>query len=371
MNTIEDVIIIGTSHHNTYSMVRCFSEKKISPNVILYGCEKSYISHSKCIKSILFVPTAIDVINFIKGKQNIVIISCTDEISSKLDLHFDTLENICFFNAGERGRVTFFMDKERQVKLAQKVGLSVPWSYSFYINEIDTKNISFPCIIKPLESINGGKNIQIAQSQEEFFGLINNYDGSQKVLVQEFVNREYEIVLLGLAVNNEVNIPAYIKKHRDIKGGTTYSTVKTIDSLPKELVESAKNMLLKIGYEGLFGIELIKSKDKFYFIELNLRNDATTYSLTCAGVNLPYAYFLAKEGLDYKKEINKDIKEINSMVEFNDIVNVLKTQVPLIQWINEWWGSECRYCYSREDKRVYYIQLRDFFINIIKRIFRR
>ena len=140
------------------------------------------------------------------------------------------------------------------------------------------------------------------------------------IQIQQYIKRDKEIVIDGVALpDGNIIIPGYVYKHRDYLGGTTFSTTYPVSALPEEIVCKIKQLVKNIGYEGLFGVELIINKGEYYFEEINLRNDATTYALAVAGVNLPYIYALAKQGFDYQKEANKPIRTINSIVEFRDL----------------------------------------------------
>ena len=94
---------------------------------------------------------------------------------------------------------------------------------------------------------------------------------------------------------------------------------------------SACEILVKSSsYEGLFGIECAYDGTSYQFIEINYRNDATTYPLCVAGRNLLaayYQYIIGNE--DWKSLINSDIHDIDSMVELRDIIHVMKRRVGL------------------------------------------
>lgn len=350
MNKIK-AIIIGTSHHNTLSIIRALGLPEINTSVLIYGCRKSFISHSKLIKEILFFEDADDVISYLKKSYTSVtnkpiIISCTDEIAHKLDIKQTELTPYMhFFHTATAGDLTLYMDKFKQVELAKKVGFKVPWS-SVYDDNFDIKSIVYPCILKPLASINGGKHICICNSYEEFKLSINAFEGV-KTIIQEMVTKDEEIVIVGLTVDGHSHIPAYISKIREIKGGTTYSKVCDIKRLPSQIIEICKRMITDIGYEGLWGIECIVKGDEFYFLELNLRNDATTYSIVKAGANLPYAYIVGKMGQPI--EVFGPINEIYSIVEHNDFICAMKHHIGVVKWYKCFKQANCRYLFQRGD----------------------
>lgn len=367
------IIIIGGSHHNTYGLVRCFGEFGVKPDVILYGNPKSYILSSNFINMSHVTNDAKESLLLLKEKYTkAIVIACTDEIASLMDEEYDNLhDRFSFFNCGSTGTLTYFMDKVVQTTIASSVGLKVPQSVEGNPIEIKTEVLSYPCIIKPLESIHGGKNIQICRNVAETTDALKTFDPESKVMIQQYIEKDYEMVVVGMSYNNDVYIPAYIHKHRDTKGGTTYSTVKPIDGLPLEIVTSCKQLVMKMAYQGLFGIELLRKGGDFFFVEVNLRNDATTYAVAVAGCNLPLAYCKLINNENATNILSRPIRQIDSMVEFKDVIHVLKRNVSLFTWLMQKRESECRYFLCKEDPLPYKIKRNEFFRFILRMILNR
>lgn len=364
MNNIK-VIIIGSTHHNTYSMVRCFAEYGILPYLILCGQSNSYLAKSNLIEDVDIVNSEEIAISLLINKyakfRGSIVISCSDAVASLLDQSYEKLRDIFnFFNCGKTGQLTYLMNKLVQVEIAKKCGFKVPRSIKGFNGKVSSEELAFPVLVKPLESINGGKNIQVCHNQEDYDYTLKSLAEEKHIIVQEYICKEYEIVVLGVAIKGDVFIPGYILKYRDILGGTTYSKVLSIKSLSQNIKESCEKLVKEFNYDGLFGIELIKDKQDYYFIEINLRNDATTYSLAVAGVNLPLAYYQSYVGLDYSKTLNNDVNTIFSMVEFNDFIHVLKNTISPFKWYSQKRKSECLFCFCKSDKFVYCLQFMQF-----------
>lgn len=371
MNHIKRVVVVGTSHHNTYGMVRCFGESGIKPDLILYGTTKSYILRSKLVGNCRLVLDAIEAIKCLKEHyDNAVIIACTDEVASLMDKEYETLKDsfVCF-NCGSEGRLTECMDKIFQSSLAKDVGLDVPKSVKGTPEEISNTELPIPCIIKPLESIHGGKNLHVCHSNNDLPIALKAFDKDTNLIVQEFIEKDYEIVIVGMSIDNQVFTPAYIQKIRDTKGGTTFATVNDISSLPTNITSKCKSLVTRMAYKGLFGIELLKKGDKYYFVEVNLRNDATTYAVCVAGCNLPMAYWKLSNHDNADAILSNPINQINSIVEFNDFVHVLKRQVSLKAWIKQKKTAKCNYCFSPVDKEPYTVQKHDFIRFLFKTLY--
>lgn len=366
-------LIIGSSHHNTFGLVRCFGEAGITVDVIIFGCKDSYIGHSKYVDNLWYcysVESAFaktqEIVN--ENVGHYIVLSASDAITSMMDLHFDDFEGKCgCFNAGQAGRVTRFMDKEMQAEEAARAGLNIPQSKAFTKGEPRVFDY-FPCIVKPLASINGGKRLSICRNQKELDNLSTDFVEVKRLMVQQFIEKDEEIVLLGMSANGEVSIPGYIVKYRDVLGGTTYSSTAPVAELDAELVIKAKQMVVSMNYEGLFGIEFIKSGEDYYFIEINLRNDATSYSLAVAGANLPLMYYTSMSENKPLSVEYLDIRHIYSIVEMVDFSNVLHHKVGLLKWIKQKNQAGCRYFYSKQDLLPYKLAKKEFVKYLIDKI---
>lgn len=371
MSHINKIIIIGTNHHNTLSMVRCFGEEGRKVSLFIYGDEQSYIASSIYVSEVSFFPTALDAIEAIPfdGSHKPLIIACSDEVSSLMDLQYNNLIQKCyFFNAGETGRITAFMDKQKQINIANECGFSIPASIDTLPCNVDYSHVNYPCFVKPKASIHGGKKISICRNEKELRTCLNKYDPQFNVLIQDYIKKDYEIVVLGVTLGELTIIPGFIKKHREECGGTTYSTVLPFAELNHSIVDACKRLIQTTKYQGLWGIECIKKGDDYYFLELNMRNDATTYAMKVAGVNLPLLYLQLIENPETPICINP-IRPINSIVEFNDFNFVLKGKVGLFRWIREYRHAECKYYHSTQDCSPYNERKKDYIRFLRNRIF--
>lgn len=363
------VVIIGTTHHNTLSMVRSIGLAGEKVAVILHdGNKDSYVLKSKYIEKSFVEQNEIDAFEcLLRNYSSATVIASSDAIASLMDRNLETIkERYKFFNCGEQGLLTRYMDKECQTKLAQAAGIDTPISKMFIVGENIPVGVEFPCILKPLESINGGKKIKVCNNDKELESALCDFERDSKILIQQFIIKDYEIVLAGVRVNGKTIIPGYVHKHRDRLGGTTYSTIYPITKLPENITRSAIKLVESMNYDGLFGIELMVKDGKYYFVEINLRNDATTYAMAIAGCNVPYIYSQAVNGYDIESKV-QPIKQIDSMVEFPDIIFAIKGKVSMLKWIEQRNGCECLYFKSEEDIKPYYSARNSFLMDLIKR----
>ena len=355
------IIVIGSSHHNTFSMVRSFGCAGYFVDVILFGCVQSYVEKSKYVRQITYLSSPSDIMGAlrqIESCERTILISCSDVVSQITDAHFEELkEHFWFFNCGKQNSLTTFMDKSLQTRLASEYGLKVP-ATTIYKKGIVVE--SFPCLLKPLDSINGGKHIEVCLNKSELTKKAAAFSSNTTILVQSFIQKKSEIVVVGLSLGKEIIIPGYIHKIRESSGGTTYSHVMRIQRLDASLIELCKQFVMRMNYTGLFGIEFIEDYGgNYYFIEINLRNDATTYSLVKAGVNLPVLYAESCCGNDVSYQPT-DIKELYSIVDFRDLENAVHQHVSIRQWLQEYRNAQCKYYKDKNDPEPYRVCLKSF-----------
>lgn len=367
---VKEVIVIGANHHNTLSIIRCLGKQGLIVDLILIDEELGFVADSKYIRNCILVNSANEVLLHLnhRGAEKRIIFSCSDDISSILNDNYNELiEFYHFFNCSKQGQLTSYMNKYEQTIIAKECGFSIPKSLIVEKNNCYDFQ-TYPCIVKPLASINGGKSLFFCDNANELNLLINKYSSNCPLLIQEKINIKYEIVILGLSVNNDIIIPGYIYKYRELVGGTTYSAVYSINTLDEKLIVAARELVQTMKYEGLFGIECAFDGEEFKFIEINLRNDATTFALSVAGVNLPYVYYLSKCDVTYNSLISNEIRNITSMVEFRDISFVLKGKLHPYKWYKELKNAECLYYYDKEDLKPYKTAKKQFMLNIIKKL---
>lgn len=358
MEMNRNVIVIGPTHHNTLSMVRCIGKSFDAVDVILYGTQKSYIGKSRYANHVQYADNLREVLNLLIRRgdtaHKAVIISCADQVSQLLDENCaELLPSYDFFRCKEAGRLTAYMNKQAQTELAASVGLAVPDSSEYRQGGSVRYEGAFPCIVKPLESFVGGKHVSVCHDMEELRKTVMT-DGAEGVSlqIQEMITKKAEIVMAGVAVDGEVIIPGYVLKRRDIVGGTTCGTVKPLGEREQAVAGQAKRMIRKIGYEGLFGFEFIDDGNEYKFVELNLRNDATCYAYMAAGANLPLTYIQMKDNPQHTCDIGT-VRETTFMVEPNDFAARRTFNVSLGAWLHDWRNAQCLYLFDKTDPKPF------------------
>lgn len=339
------VVVFGGNHHNTLGVVRSLGEKGIKSYAIIHGGRDSFVSKSRYIKKYWLTENEecgieLLITQFSCEREKVIVICCSDGASNAVDLHYDILKEHFFIpNAGRQGRVNELMNKETMRQLAEKTGMLTPQTWNLEVGDIIPDDIKFPCITKPLYSIEGSKaDIFICQTFEELSGSLENVY-SKFVQIQEYIDKEFEFQLIGCSLNGgeQVIIPGVSKIIRASKvSNTGFLTYIPYEQFDFDLSKT-KDFLRQTGYSGLFSVEYLKSRTgEVYFMEINFRNDGNAFSVTSAGCNLPYIWCLDNVGKSIEGELSKVKKQIYVMPETIDLItNVLKGDLSFAAWLKD------------------------------------
>lgn len=338
-------IVIGGNHHNTLGVIRSLGEKNIYSEVILIGDDDDpYISHSRYIADYCQLHNICDLCRELENRKNRyvekpIIFSCADFVTSHLDLHQDVLEPYYILPIGpNKGSITYYMDKERMVEIAEKCNLRIPHIYDSH-SILD--NTSFPIIAKPLSSIEGSKgDISVINDKSQLLEYIES-SNCPRILFQDFVEKETEFQLIGCSLNGgeSVIIPGIsiiIRQPRTTNTG--FLKYVPISDFPENgLVEKCMAFVKAIGYSGLFSIEFLRDKSGVdYFMEINMRNDGNAICVTAAGVNLSYIWYAANAGYNYEDEINRKVRSVYVMPEFSDFSVAMRIyKIGILNWLRD------------------------------------
>ena len=241
-------------------------------------------------------------LNLGKSIGNSAILYPSDDYSvAFIDKYYDQLSE-CFVlmvpNKYKTGDLTTAMDKHMQNALAESLGLNVPNEVLIDISDdIDIPdNINFPCYVKPLSSLEGKKKSQKKCCDRD--ALLQHLckqksiSNARKFLIQDFLNMEKELILIGVRTDVSVSIVAVVDKleYSIFHSGMSFlfrmlpmSNCPDLAEIEDKLVELIK----KIEFIGSFDLELNISDNRIYFNELNIRPSGVEYALTKSGINLP------------------------------------------------------------------------------------
>ena len=283
--------------------------------VIYYGKrkpkEKPIDCYSKYVNEVLFSPSGDEaalitlLINQYKGSPLKPLLIPESDFSVRVvDANLQLLEKHFFVpHIGYRqGAVVEWMDKSKQKERAMFVGLNVAAAKIITIKDgrfSIPDDIQYPCFPK---SIDGGKvglgrcdNKDMLKQSLMKMAAIRDRD----VLIEEYLEIDKEYALVGVSNGEKVCIPAILYNENMSKGlhyGVAQGGRVLAPTGFEELIIKFKQLIQSIHFVGLFDIDFLECKGKYYFDEINMRFGGSGHAVTMAGVSLPaiFADYMTK-----------------------------------------------------------------------------
>lgn len=359
------VVVLGGSNHNTLGMVRSLGRMGVKVTCILYitGKTEFCVRFSRYVENVYCVKTLEEGVHILltkcweRGEKNIVLFE-GDAIAATVDLHYDEVKDkFVTFNA--KGKIAYWLDKINTFSIAEKCGLSLIKTWNIKGGASIPEDITYPCLLKGGNSTTSTKgDMAICNSKTDLENAINpegNY------LLQEYIKKEYELDVVGLSYNQgeDVFIPAVVRKIRDDitrqSGCILLELTKEYPLLP---LDQINQFLRELQYEGIFSIELLYKNGKYYFLEINLRNDGVGYLYTVAGVNYPWLWTLyAKGDLTNELLLGVEVKSPCLLVSFNDFKNMLDGKVSFWHWIRDVIQADAYFIFDWKDFKPFLFTL--------------
>lgn len=328
-----EVVVVGANHYNTLWLVRSLGMAGFKPTVVIVGSkvERSFVCKSRYCKQCFSVYNSKELIESLlhfKFSQKTVVLTMADIFAKWLDDNYDLLSAkyyLCNSN-NKQGEVSFWMDKEQQLAVAQRSGLSVPYSEKYnLLQENDYSKVQYPVLIKPEIATEASKDaFRICHNAKELKCALHEVKNMcANVLIQEYIKHEHEYLMYGASLGEDIIIPGgdfKLMTCSDVNnmGMQVFGYVSAKHPAQFKDIEAVKQMVRNMKYEGLFSVELMLTKDKYYFLEINMRNDGLSYMTTQAGVNLPaiwaaycYGYDLSKFPTSFKRDKTYGMNEVN------------------------------------------------------------
>ena len=367
--TKHEFILFGDEHYNPLGVVRSLGEGGINPVVIVQKHKPHTTSASKYVKTKHIVDSedeGMDILIDRYGNYDIkerpFIITTDDTVSSMLDSRYDELkEKFYFFNAGETGRVSRFMNKYDLNFAAEKCGFKVLKSWVVSYDDIP-KDIEYPVITKAIDSITPGwkQYVHVCNSEKELVEALKE-KGDGELLVQKFLKKKNELCLDGFSVNQGKDVAITMGSSYNYIIDDSFSCNMKLFSISDQgLLDQIQKLFSYIQYEGIFTIEfLIDQNDDLWFMEINFRNSAWSWASTKLGMNMP---LLWAEGVlcrhlpeGWQKKIPDNY---NAIVELSDYRARVKTkQISVGTWIKDLRNADCVFLWDKKDIKPFVNEL--------------
>ena len=134
-----------------------------------------------------------------------------------------------------------------------------------------------PCVVKPLMS-SSGKGQSIIKSQNDIkasweYAIEGSRGDLMEVIIEEFVEFDYEITLLTLTQDNNETLFCPPIGHRQERGDyqESWQPMPMQESHLLEAQNMARKVTSSLGGSGIWGVEFFIAKDDVYFSELSPR----------------------------------------------------------------------------------------------------
>lgn len=344
-----NVILLAENHYNALGLVRSLGEANHTIFLILKKCKINFVSKSRYITSCYYINNVselkellVSLYSHIASKP--VLVVSTEEYADFVDANYSFLQNFCYTEGGGfDNSLVQYRKKSYANHLAKKCGLTIPQSWMLYNRNELSQEFSFPVLVKADKSVKGWKNaMKKCNDKLELQHHLNSLDDSLFPLqVQQYVEKEYEMMIQGVSLNggSQVYIPVGHRKIRfyptEYSLGSYSESFLVSDNLDtRYLSECIESFVKSIHYTGLFSAEFLYSKGIYYFLETNLRNDATSIVSTRCGYNLVdtlcnsfLGKFTAFQYVKYKKSFY--------MYIIADFHHVLSGKISLKRWIHQ------------------------------------
>jgi len=312
----QKVVIIGHSYSSRLSIIRSVAQIGCEVTVIVttgfkrdgktlndkkpIDCYSKYVSHVYyCLRKDKEELIRILLEHCTDSQQKVVLFPDSDDTVAAIDNHRDCLVEHFYFPhiCNGSGSIAYWMDKIHQKNMARSVGLNVANGIVIKIKDgeyVIPDDMTYPCYTKPLATMNGGKGgMHRCDNEAELKRALNEYITTRSrtgnVLVEEYKEIDTEYALLGFSDGKEVVIPGIMQLlviSKKNKGIALQGKVMPIDGF-EQVIEKFKQLVLRIGFVGVFDIDFYKCDNQIYFCEMNLRFGGSGYAITKMGVNLP------------------------------------------------------------------------------------
>ena len=358
-------ILLASYTGNTLGQIRSLGEKGIKPIAVLVHKNTFRIDKSKYIGKLYNVKSIDEGLNLIIEKfgnefHKPFLFTDRDDVMGLIDRHYNELINKFYiWNAGQQGRLNIYLNKCKQIKLAEECGFNIPQTEIVKLGELP-HSLQYPIFTKATDSLNEWWKgcASICNNEEELKSFCQKLEVNNLIL-QEYIDKEDETPIEGISINGGKEIVLFGLSHNYRMTADSFGTFRYIDTFDDPETEMCiQKFIQRVNYSGAFEIELIIDKQgNSYFLEANFRIAQQNYGYTAFGANIPYIYAISSlKGKIAKEEIHYTKKRpLRMMYEFEDFrLSVLRKKVSLWQWLKDIKQTNVFLFYNKKDKVPFY-----------------
>ncbi len=374
-----NVIVWGTNHNNTLGLVWSLGEVGHCVYLFLLKSKINYVDKSKYVKKCVYL-TKYEVTSVICEIKKIasyasekpVLFPTGDVEASMIFNNYDTFKKCCNVCGYLENDDTNLISKSTINEMSKKYGLCIPETWVIADPHVVPQSLSFPIFVKAENSVRGGKSIiHICENEDVLKSVLNNLDITFfPVLLQKYIQKQNEILILGCSLDkgSVIICPVGLNKIRQSSGygATAFSNSFCCETTNySDMLTKVEKMISDIGYTGLFSVEFMISNGMCYFLEVNFRNDGTSYLSTKCGCNLPDV-FCKSLSIERIAPPHFSYSAHNYMNITLDFVNVVKRRLSFFSWIKDFRNTDCFSHFNKHDIRPFFFHLFSFAYSIIK-----
>ncbi len=296
------ILLVGANERAAYSLAKSYSKKgyKVTvlndaPHPIQFS---RFVNHFVTVTASFEKETdkaVIEILAFLQKNK----FDCTVPVNDvALTICFQFYESIAAFTkllfVNKASTHIFCRDKAALLSQCKQLGIPSPNSTLIQkLSDLNTANIQFPCIAKPVSSkvYSNGKifsyTVKKINTKEQLIDFIREKIETVPVMVQEILQDGYGVGYNFLSVNGEV-LNAYAHERINEAWGGGQSTYrKTINPTQYNLEAYSKKLIAAIGWTGIAMIEYRIVNNEPYIMEINGRSWGSIELGIFAGCNLP------------------------------------------------------------------------------------
>ena len=219
----EYIVFVSKEHYNPLGIVRTLGESGISPIVVCVKGELEFVGHSKYVKEAYYVDSPEDGLEFIINRFGKItdyksfILTGDDVTVALLDRNYDRLKDyFYFYNAGESGRINYYMNKDNMFSLVERHGINIAKTWKIKVGEIP-EDIEYPVMTKAINSIGDEwKDIVFICHNEEELQDSFKHIKSKYILVQTYIEKIDEVSFDAFSINKGKMYLLCLKHTRNI-----------------------------------------------------------------------------------------------------------------------------------------------------------
>lgn len=291
-----------------------------------------------------------------------IILSVDDDSACLIDTIQDRLrDHFVFSHIGARpGAIAGLMDKSKQKELAKEFGFCVAESWILDYDEGRYRvpeGIKYPCYVKGLHSYHTAKRYQKKCSSEQELREcleVMAREAPYPMLAEEFLEIDKEYGVMGYSDAERVILPGIVELtdcgEGNDRGVAPHGRVNDFGR-NEALKPKIEGLMKHIQLSGLFNIDFVESKGRWYFVEVNLRYAAYGYAVCKAGVNLPAFQIynaLSKDDSGLPTRVRNGFRYVNEKVAFDDVLGGYRSLKEYRRMVGD---ADCRLIRQDDDPR--------------------